>query len=108
MQLTDNAKEVVSNMYSQTTDYINRLLNPDNKRAGRERAFNPICSTVRQDAGQVKICVFDYNKTSVEQHELKDIRETFPFKDNSNISWINIDGIRKADIEAIGEYFGIH
>lgn len=108
MQLTDNAKEVVSNMYSQTTDYISRLLNPDSKRDRRERAFNPICATVRQDVEQAKICVFDYNKSSVEQHELKDIRETFPFKDNNNISWINIDGIRKADVEAIGEYFGIH
>jgi magnesium transporter len=108
MQITDNAKEVVSNMYTQTTDYINRLLDSDSNKQRRERVYNPISSTVRQDAEQVKICLFDYDKSHVQQYELKEINETFPFRDNGNISWINIDGIRKADVEAISAHFGIH
>ncbi|WP_240743425.1 magnesium/cobalt transporter CorA [Ilyomonas limi] len=108
MQLTDNAKEVMSNMYNQTTGYLSRMIKFDNNRERRVRMYNPICSTVRQDAEKVKICVYDYNKDYVKQHELKDVREAFTFKENGNISWINIDGIRKADIEAIGEHFGIH
>ncbi len=108
MQLTDNAKDVVSNMYNQTAGYITRLLGPESNKQRRERVYNPISSNVRQDATQVKICVFDYNKTQVQEHELKDVKETFPFRDNGNITWINIDGIRKADVEAIGAHFGIH
>src|SRR3954467_3224387 len=108
MQITDNAKEVVSNMYNQTAEYMNRLLDPKGNKQRRERVFNPISSTIHQDAEQVKICVYDYNKSYVQQHELNDIKETFPFKDNGNISWINIDGIRKADVEAIGTHYGIH
>src|SRR6478735_6662681 len=108
MQITNNAKEVVSNMYTQTAEYMNRLLDPYGNKQRKERAFNPICPTIRQDAEEVKICVYDYNKSHVQQHELKDIKETFPFRDNGNISWINIDGIRKADVEAIGAHYGIH
>src|SRR4051812_15250916 len=104
MQLTDNAKQVVSNVYNQTTGYLNRVLNTDGNKQRREHVYNPACSTLRQDAEQVKICVYDYNATSIQQHEFKDVKETFPFKDNGNISWINIDGIRKADVEAIGEH----
>jgi len=58
MQITNNAKEVVSNMYTQTADYMNRLLDPNGNKQKRERVFNPICPTVRQDAEEVKICVY--------------------------------------------------
>ena len=77
MQITDNAKEVVSNMYTQTAEYVNRLLDPDSNKQRRERVFNPICPVIHQDAEQVKICVYDYSKSYVQQHELKDIKETF-------------------------------
>jgi magnesium transporter len=108
MQLADNAKEVMSNVYNQTTDYINELLDFDSQKVRRERTFNPICATVREDATEVKISVYDYNKSYIQRYELNDIKDTFPFRDNGNISWINIDGVRKADVEAVSEYFGIH
>src|ERR1700712_1507299 len=108
MQITGNAKEAVSNMYNQTAAYMNRLLDPNGNKQRRERVYSPISSTIHQDAEQVNICVYDYNKSSVQQHNLKDVKETFHFRDNGNISWINIDGIRKADVEAIGSHFGIH
>ena len=108
MQLTDNAKAVVSNAYAQTTGYIGRVLNTGSSQERKARIFNPVCPLSREDAANTKICVYDYNKTQVAQHELKTIEEAFSFKENGNISWINIDGIRKSDVEAIGEHYGIH
>jgi magnesium transporter len=52
--------------------------------------------------------VYDYNATELKEYELQKITECFPFKDNDRISWINIDGIRKSDVEEICRYFGIH
>ena len=39
---------------------------------------------------------------------LKKIDDCFRFLDTDMISWINIDGIRKADVENICNHFGIH
>jgi magnesium transporter len=36
------------------------------------------------------------------------VEEAFPFRDKDNVTWINIDGLRKVDVEAVSEHFGIH
>lgn len=108
MQSTNNAQETVSNMYNQTADYVNRMLTSGTTRERRERIYSPVSYLARQDAAEVKICVYDYNKTDVKQQQLKDVKDTFAFKENGNVVWINIDGIRKDDVEAIGEHFDIH
>jgi len=41
-------------------------------------------------------------------YEVKDVAECFQFLSRHSITWINIDGIRKADVENLSNYFGIH
>jgi magnesium transporter len=69
---------------------------------------NPTVMPQREEAADVKIFVFDYDASYLEEHELKSVEECFQFKDNSRITWINIDGLRKADVETICNHFGIH
>lgn len=79
--------------------------------AGRTREifiYNPAAPAVREDAKNSKFCVYTYNAVFVERHEVTNIRETFAFTNNDKISWINIEGICKADIEAASQYFRIH
>lgn len=71
-------------------------------------SVNPTIPPVREEAGEVKIFVHDYNATVHEDYELKHITECIEFKNNGNITWINIDGLRKADVETICNYFDIH
>jgi magnesium transporter len=52
--------------------------------------------------------VYDYNAQLVNEHPLAHIEDSFHFKNNDHISWINIDGLRKRDVEAIGNHFGVH
>jgi len=69
---------------------------------------NPTIIPLREDSKEVKITVYDYNATSIEVHELKDVTECSRFLGSETISWINIDGIRKADVESLCNYFGVH
>lgn len=69
---------------------------------------NPTIIPFREDSKEVKITVHDYNGTVMEAYELQDVAECFQFLHTNTISWINIDGIRKADVEAVCNYFMVH
>jgi magnesium transporter len=68
----------------------------------------PIVITQRADADTVKVVVNDYTAKTIEKFRLQRVDETYRFKDNDHISWINIDGLRKDDVEGICNTFGIH
>lgn len=79
--------------------------------AGRTKeifSYNPTVQPVREDAKDTKVCLYSYNAEIVEQFEFDNIRETLAFCDSDKVNWINIDGICKADIEAISQHFQIH
>ncbi len=62
-----------------------------------------------QKVEKVRIRVIDYDKTNLNEHEFDSIEETFPFKDNPNVSWINIDGLHDVEVlRKLGKNFGIH
>lgn len=69
---------------------------------------NPITETARADAAQVYITVYDYDDAELHEQVLQNVSESFHLKDNNHITWINIDGLRKADVEAVSQNFGIH
>src|SRR6478609_375445 len=52
--------------------------------------------------------VFDYNKE--ELHELHEITENAcrKYHKNGNITWINIDGLRKEDVEQLCAHYDVH
>jgi magnesium transporter len=70
--------------------------------------INPTAPPERTDAEEVHISVYDYNAASFIEHRFKEVKEIFCYKGNGNVTWINIDGLRKTDIEKISEHFGIH
>jgi magnesium transporter len=56
-----------------------------------------------------RITIVDYDETKFQERELETIEESFPFKDTSTITWINIDGLHQLKIiEKIGKHFNIH
>ena len=69
---------------------------------------NPTVIPLREDSKVTRISVYEFNATSMEVFELKNIEECFRFLHNNKISWINIDGIRKADVELLCNHFGVH
>ena len=79
-----------------------------NERTKKILHANPTIPVSREEATEVQISVFDFNGGSLHEHNFNKISETFPFKENSRITWINIDGIRKPDVEAICGHYNIH
>jgi magnesium transporter len=69
---------------------------------------NPTIIPHREEAKDVSVVVYDFNAESVEEKHLEQLQSCFAFKDSGRVSWINIDGLRKADVEAVCEQYGIH
>lgn len=69
---------------------------------------NPTAAPEREEAKEVCIHVYDFNSTEIREYKFERIEECFAFRDNGNTTWINIDGLRKADIEAICKRYDIH
>ena len=69
---------------------------------------HPITEAVRKDAEKVHITVYDYGGKELQERVLQNIEESFSSKQNNHTTWINIDGLRQADVEAISRHFGIH
>jgi magnesium transporter len=78
------------------------------ERTRRILSKGPIEAPQRKDAEQTHITAYDYNGVGLEEHTLQSIEETYQFKDNGRVTWINIDGIRKGDVEKISTHFDIH
>jgi magnesium transporter len=70
--------------------------------------MNPTIIPQREEAAVVKIFVYDYDADSIKEYEPKSVEACFGFKETNTISWINIDGLRKSDVETISNQFGIH
>lgn len=70
--------------------------------------INPTAVPVREEANEIVVTIYDYNAETVEEQQFDNITDSFCCKTNNKISWINIDGLRKADVEAISNHFEIH
>ena len=69
---------------------------------------NPTVLPQREEAAETRLTVFDYAADYVDEKVLESIPDCYPYKDSSSVTWINVDGIRKKDIESICQHFNIH
>ncbi len=88
--------------------YLNPLSVFDTKRTRSIFQVNPTVIPERVEAEEIKVTIFDYSPESFKEVQLSQVTDAFPFKESKNVSWINVDGIRKADVEAIAKHFGFH
>lgn len=55
------------------------------------------------------IDVFDYNKDSLAEKQLKNIEEAFTYENKETITWINVNGLNHVnEIEKLGKDFELH
>jgi len=69
---------------------------------------NPVTNVSRKDAEHVFISVYDYDESQLQEYTLQNIEECFHLKENNRVSWINIDGLKKEDVELLSHKFWIH
>ena len=69
---------------------------------------NPTVIPVREEANAVRVFVYEYDAETVSEFESNQVSDCFRFRDSERLSWINIDGLRKADVESVCQHFDIH
>lgn len=69
---------------------------------------NPTVTEKRIDAASIVINIFDYNEIDLHEHKFSSVEDCFAFKNNKRVTWINIDGLRKKEVEKICAYYDIH
>ncbi|HYF32439.1 MAG TPA: magnesium/cobalt transporter CorA [Chitinophagaceae bacterium] len=90
--------------------YLSLLLPVFNTQRTREiLGVNPVTPAQREDAKDVRVSVFAYNEASLKEHQFNSVTECLHFSESKEfIYWINIDGLRKAEVEQVAARFGIH
>lgn len=73
------------------------LVHPFKPKDKTEKALSPF-----------HIQIFDYTNEHLEQKEINTVEECFPYRDNSSITWMNLEGMHKDEVDLIGEHYGIH
>lgn len=90
-------------------DYFSYLLNPlELLRTKKVLQVNPTVVSPKQEPEETKLFVYDYNGSHIDIKELKTIPDCYKYIDPETVSWINVDGLRKVDVENICAHFGIH
>lgn len=96
-------------MIKETKKYLQLILPSFNTKRTKEIfQVNPTVIPKREEAAAIRISVFDYNNAEFKEYKFDRVGECFAFKENNNISWINIDGIRKPDVESVCNHFNVH
>ncbi|OSZ82486.1 magnesium and cobalt transport protein CorA [Chitinophagaceae bacterium IBVUCB1] len=72
-------------------------------------SYNPAKETDGRDAHTASAyTVFDYDATTFVEKKLPDQHACHPYLDSGKITWINVDGLNKNEIEKLCNHYGIH
>jgi magnesium transporter len=92
-----------------TKNYLSYLLSPlELVRTKKVLQVNPTVAAKRTEPEHLKIIVYDYDAQSIVTKEFSNADECFPYAETPHPTWINVDGLRKNDVEAICNHYGIH
>ncbi len=85
------------------------LINPfESIRTKKVLQVNPTVETFRKDAESTRIYVYDFDKENITETKVENLENCYKYIDTATVSWINIDGLRKKDVENISAHFAVH
>lgn len=90
-------------------NYFSYLFNPlELLRTKKVLQVNPTTVAARKEPESIKLFVYDYNDRQIDVRELSDVTSSYAYLESPLITWLNVDGLRKTDIENICNKYGIH
>jgi len=93
----------------QPKHYLEFILNPlDLLRTKKVLHANPTVMPERKSTVHTRVTLFEYDAEEHHTTVLGSVDETFRHLHSPQISWINVDGLKKHDVETICNHFGIH
>ncbi len=92
-----------------TQNYFQRLIPGfQTKNLNVKIPFNPTDDIEHKEPAEIKVEVYDYNVNKVSHLEFNGVHDCKKFRNNGHVTWINIDGLRKDDVELICKEYDIH
>ena len=91
--------------------YLKMLGVPQLFGSGRTKEIldvNPTVIPFREEAKEVSVFVYDYDSEDLKEFQSSSVDECLHFKTSNRLSWINIDGLRKSEVEKVCEHYGVH
>jgi len=70
--------------------------------------INPTVPSTRAEPDTVAITVYDYTADTIEERDLKQVEQCYAYNNAGSNTWINVDGLKKEETEAICAHFGVH
>lgn len=70
--------------------------------------MNPTVEPKRTETDSVRLMVYDYDVTKLETKQFEQVDSCSSYVGTTTTTWINVDGLRKSDVELLCERFGIH
>ena len=71
-------------------------------------SVNPTVMPHREEAREVLVFAFNYDASALQDVSLDRVEDSFGYKNKNGTTWINIDGLRKAEVETVCLHFDIH
>jgi magnesium transporter len=78
------------------------------KRTKEILVHNPTVEIKRSDAAHTIMTIYDFDTTKVVETETRNVEDCFHYKGNGKVTWINVDGIKKSEVEKVCSHYGIH
>ncbi len=98
-----------NSFYMNPSKYLDYILNPfDLLRTKKVLHVNPTAEPSRTEPEQSIITVFEYSKENTVCTNIVKVEDAFKYLHSPSNTWINIDGLRKEDVEKICAHFNIH
>ncbi len=90
-------------------NYLEYILNPfDLLRTKKVLHVNPTVIPERKLSTESVIMAYEYNTDNLQTFKLKDVEDCYPFLNSESKTWINVDGLKKEDVEKLCAHYGIH
>ena len=89
--------------------YLEYILNPLSSLGTKKIVLgNPTLAAERIEPEKTMIFLYEFDKDKCEAVPIETVEETFAHFDTPGITWINVEGLKKKDVEAICTHFDIH
>src|ERR1051326_8988087 len=70
--------------------------------------LNPTIQPIREEAPETSIYVYDYDALTLQEHKVTEKEACYRYKDTNTVTWINVEGLKKAEVEQICNHYNIH
>lgn len=89
--------------------YLDYILNPlDILRTKKVLQVNPTIAPKREEPQNIRITVYEFDKQKSECFEFTQAKDCLKFISSASNVWINVDGLKKEEVELICNHFNIH